>query len=105
MLARAVVLDPSVVDPAFELVLTRRRIGEKPADDGELLGYVAPLDDDRWAAQTVFGGVVGIGDTAAEARAIVERDGLASLSWRWFHRRTTSNSANSPPCRRCHATS
>ena len=55
-------------------------------DDGELLGYVAPLDDGRWAAQAVFGGVIGIGGTAAAARALVERDGLASLSWRWFYR-------------------
>jgi len=56
------------------------------ADDGELLGFVAPLDDGRWAAQAVFGGVIGIGDTAVAARVLVERDGLASLSWRWFHR-------------------
>jgi len=56
------------------------------ADDGELLGCVAPRDDGRWVAQAVFGGVIGIRDTAAEAGALVERDGLASLSWRWFYR-------------------
>ena len=56
------------------------------AEDGELRGSVARREDGRWVAQAVFGGVIGIGDTAGEARALVERDGLASLSWRWFYR-------------------
>ena len=56
------------------------------AGDGEVLGFVARHDDERWEARAVFGGVIGVADTAAGARALVERDGLASLSWRWFHR-------------------
>ena len=56
------------------------------SDDGELLGYVAPGDDGRWVARAVFGGVLGVRDTAAAARALVESDGLASLARRWFYR-------------------
>jgi hypothetical protein len=56
------------------------------ADDGELLGSVEALDDGRWAALAVFGGVLGVRDTAGEARALVESDGLSSLARRWFYR-------------------
>ena len=56
------------------------------ADDGELLGSVVATDDGRWAALAVCGGVVAIRATAADARAVVESDGLASLARRWFYR-------------------
>ena len=58
------------------------------ADDGELLGSVAAMGDGRFVAQAVFGGILGVRDTAAEAQALVESDGLASLARRWFHRRS-----------------
>ena len=38
------------------------------------------------AALAVFGGRIGVRDTAAAARALVESDGLASLARHWFHR-------------------
>ena len=56
------------------------------AEDGELSGSVCELPDGRWAALAVFGGVLGVRGTAAEARAVVEADGLASLARRWFYR-------------------
>ncbi len=34
----------------------------------------------------MFGGVLGVRDTAAQAQALVESDGLASLARRWFYR-------------------
>ena len=55
--------------------------------DGELLGYVRPEPDGRWAALTVFGGVLAAVDTRQEATALVERRGLAALAERWHHRR------------------
>ena len=54
-------------------------------DDGELLGSVRRVGDE-WLALTVFGGVLGRAATEAEARVVVERDGLASLQRRWFYR-------------------
>jgi hypothetical protein len=56
------------------------------ADDGELLGSVVATDDGRWAALAVFGGMLAIRATAADARAVVESEGLASLARRWFFR-------------------
>lgn len=55
------------------------------ADDGELLGSVRRVGDE-WRALTIFGGVLGRAATEAEARVVVERDGLASLQRRWFYR-------------------
>jgi hypothetical protein len=55
-------------------------------DDGELLGYVRPTDDGRWAGIAVFGGTIATRPTVAAARALVLEDGLASLADRWFHR-------------------
>ena len=54
-------------------------------DDGELLGFVR-RDGERWLARTVFGGVLGGAESETGARAIVEREGLASLGRRWFDR-------------------
>ncbi|MGK2852460.1 MAG: hypothetical protein ACSLFN_16330 [Candidatus Limnocylindrales bacterium] len=58
------------------------------AEDGDLLGYVAPHPDGgtSWLARAVFGGTLGVRSTAAEARALVDSDGLAALAQRWFHR-------------------
>ncbi len=61
------------------------------ADDGELLGSVAKAADGRWAALAVFGGVLGARDAEAEARALVESEGLASLARRWFYRRSADD--------------
>ena len=62
------------------------------AEDGELLGYVRPLGgaggSARWAALAVFGGTLGMRTRRAEAVALVESDGLASLARRWFWRAT-----------------
>ncbi len=55
-------------------------------DDGELLGFVRPTDDGRWAGLAVFGGTIGTRPTVAAARALVLEDGLASLADRWFYR-------------------
>jgi len=63
------------------------------ADDGELLGYVAPgLDDEGWLARAIFGGTIGHRATAVEARALVESSGLAALAQRWFHRSAADGS-------------
>lgn len=56
------------------------------AEDGELLGSVVETTDGRWAALAVFGGVLGVSSTSAEARALVESEGLASLARRWWYR-------------------
>jgi hypothetical protein len=56
------------------------------AEDGELLGSVVETTDGRWAAWTVFGGVLGVRSTSAEARALVGSEGLASLARRWWYR-------------------
>lgn len=56
-------------------------------DDGELLGTIRPDDSaEDWIASTVFGGTLGRAPKASTARAVVEREGLASLARRWFHR-------------------
>jgi hypothetical protein len=56
-------------------------------DDGELLGYVRPRGDGRsWVALAVFGGTLGERSSRAEATALVQSDGLASLARRWFYR-------------------
>ena len=49
------------------------------ADDGSCSDTWHRSTTGGGSAQAVFGGVLGIGDTAAAARALVERDGLASL--------------------------
>ncbi len=53
------------------------------ASDGELEGFVAD-GGDGWLALTVFHGELGRAATAAEAREIVQRRGLASLAERWW---------------------
>lgn len=58
----------------------------RPAD-GELLGHVCPTEDGRWAALTVFGGVLAVSATQREATATVEQLGLRALAERWHHRR------------------
>ncbi len=60
-------------------------------DDGELLGSVVPTAGGRWAALAVFGGVLGVRDSEAEAQALVESEGLASLARRWFYRRSADD--------------
>jgi hypothetical protein len=60
-------------------------------EDGELLGSVVEMANGRWAARAVFGGVLGVRDTAAAAQALVESDGLASLARRWFYRPTPAD--------------
>ncbi len=55
--------------------------------DEELLGYVRPDPDGRWAALTVFGGVLAVAATQPDATAVVARRGLAALAERWHHRR------------------
>lgn len=51
-------------------------------EDGELCGFVANRDE-RWAALTVFGVVVGEWNHEHEARDDVLGRGLALLSERW----------------------
>ena len=55
-------------------------------DDGELLGSVVEEADGRWVALTVFGGVLGVRHSSAEAAGLVRSDGLSSLARRWFYR-------------------
>ncbi|MFN8623567.1 MAG: hypothetical protein U0869_22740 [Chloroflexota bacterium] len=57
------------------------------ASDSELLGYIRLEPDGRWTALTVFGGTLAVAATERDARATVERDGLASLARHWYHRR------------------
>jgi hypothetical protein len=57
------------------------------ASDGELLGWVRPAPDGGWEALVVFGGVLGERPTEAEARRLVEREGLAALARHWYLRR------------------
>jgi hypothetical protein len=56
------------------------------AEDGELSGSVVETADGRWAARAVFGGLLGVRNSAVEARALVESEGLASLARRWWYR-------------------
>lgn len=51
-------------------------------DDGELCGHVARCGD-RWAALTVFGGVLGEHAGRESAVEQVLSEGLASLADRW----------------------
>ncbi len=57
----------------------------RPGDD-ELAGYVR-MDGPRWLALTVFGGLIGVRNTDADARALVVAEGLAATGRRWFLRR------------------
>lgn len=57
----------------------------RPSDD-ELVGYVR-ADGSRWQALAVFGGLIGVRQSEAEARALVLADGLAATARRWFLRR------------------
>lgn len=56
------------------------------ASDGELLGFVRRSGGGSWDALAVFGGLLGRRSSRAEALALVESDGLASLARRWFWR-------------------
>ena len=77
---------------ALAAAATRDPLAIRRPEDGELLGAIRPGegDDARWLALTVFGGTLGRAQTAAAARAIVEREGLGALARRWFHRSRTS---------------
>lgn len=76
------ILAEALAASASEVPLEIRR-----PEDNELLGTIRPdAAADDWLACTIFGGILGRAPDPATARAIVERDGLASLSRRWFHR-------------------
>lgn len=54
-------------------------------EDLELMGYVRP-DGQRWAAVTVFGGLLDRYRTEDEARHTVEMCGLSSMAEPWLVR-------------------
>ena len=53
--------------------------------DGELCGFVSATGD-RWAALTVFGGLLAEHDSPDAAAGCVLEEGLASLAERWMYR-------------------
>ena len=53
--------------------------------DGELCGHVVAAGS-LWHAVTVFGGLLGRHDDAADAEQQVRDEGLASLADRWMYR-------------------
>jgi hypothetical protein len=53
--------------------------------DGELCGFVSATGE-RWAALTVFGGLLAEHDSTGEATRCVLDEGLASLAERWMYR-------------------